>query len=587
MLLPTLAALVATLAVGSSEGDISDCATTNKTILDAPCQGYDCLLQYVQKDDGMFSWTDTGLRLNGTNDAVLPKNKKSWTGYVLNVTSQAWLTPQDFNFTPFGGVPRGHIWWHILVVIIPSNRRPGADQSFLYMTGGTNSPGPTGGVPDASSEDITVVSSVAMGTGLVGATLFQTPNQHMVFAADPLQKHRSEDAVIAFTWKRFVQDPTRVEWPLRLPMTKGGVKAMDAVQLFMKAHDGTVINSFAVAGASKRGWTTWTVGAVDPRVFTIVPIVMDELNFIQNIHHHFKAYGGWSFALNDYTELNFTRCLDHPNTAALMGIVDPINYADRYRPGLPKLVINSGMDEFLMPDNTRFWWDRMPEPKRFLMIPNAEHSEVTGILEILPDLATFLNRVVDSAGGSPAQQAASIPQFAQFRDSASGDITVVVDEGALPAGVALESVHVWHATTCNAERRDFRVVSLGWGPGGTSCLPCLGVKVKGLCPNLKVLWSKEALNETAPGTGTYVAHRDVPSGGRWTAFFVDVQFSSGTDGAEEEGEEDGERELLTPQQLGWPVLGKQTFEFTSEVSVIPDTYPFADCAGESCAGHLV
>ena len=46
------------------------------------------LLQYVQKEDGMFSWTDTGIRLNGTNDAVLPKNKASWIGYVLNVTSQ-------------------------------------------------------------------------------------------------------------------------------------------------------------------------------------------------------------------------------------------------------------------------------------------------------------------------------------------------------------------------------------------------------------------------------------------------------------------------------------------------------------------
>ena len=33
-----------------------------------------------------------------------------------------------------------------------------------------------------------------------------------------------------------------------------------------------------VAGASKRGWTTWTTAAVDKRVFAAVPIVMDMLS---------------------------------------------------------------------------------------------------------------------------------------------------------------------------------------------------------------------------------------------------------------------------------------------------------------------
>lgn len=54
------------------------------------------------------------------------------------------------------------------------------------------------------------------------------------------------------------------------------------------------LRRWIVAGASKRGWTTWLVGAVDPRVIGIVPLVMDELNFVQNIHHHYRAYGGWS-----------------------------------------------------------------------------------------------------------------------------------------------------------------------------------------------------------------------------------------------------------------------------------------------------
>lgn len=39
------------------------------------------------------------------------------------------------------------------------------------------------------------------------------------------------------------------------------------------------IEKFVVAGASKRGWTTWTTAAVDKRVIGAIPIVMDMANF--------------------------------------------------------------------------------------------------------------------------------------------------------------------------------------------------------------------------------------------------------------------------------------------------------------------
>ena len=108
------------------------------------------------------------------------------------------------------------------------------------------------------------------------------------------------------------------------------------------------VTQFGIAGASKRGWTTWTTSAVDERVIACMPVVMDDLNFNKNIHHHFRAYGGWSFALTDYYDLNFTQQVDNPNTQLLMDIVDPYQYMDKLP--MPKLVINAGMDEFFLPD---------------------------------------------------------------------------------------------------------------------------------------------------------------------------------------------------------------------------------------------
>merc|ERR1712179_732410 len=63
-----------------------------------PCKGYYCLKQYVDKPDSHYAWTDTGIRIDGFD----PLHIKKWTGYVLNFTSQQWLTPEDSSRS---------IWW--------------------------------------------------------------------------------------------------------------------------------------------------------------------------------------------------------------------------------------------------------------------------------------------------------------------------------------------------------------------------------------------------------------------------------------------------------------------------------------------
>ena len=115
--------------------------------------------------------------------------------------------------------------------------------------------------------------------GSLGVDLQQVPNQPTVFVADPTQKQRYEDAVIAWTWKTFVENPEDPTILLRLPMTKAAVKAMDTAVDFAAKNNYGNIKKFVVAGASKRGWTTWTTAAVDKRVYAAVPIVMVSFNY--------------------------------------------------------------------------------------------------------------------------------------------------------------------------------------------------------------------------------------------------------------------------------------------------------------------
>lgn len=163
-------------------------------------------------------------------------------GHFVNVTSQQWLTSEDTSRS---------VWWHVLCIIIPSNVQFHND-AFLWITGGNNADNIqnlTEWLPKPTDEDIIVSSYVAMETGTVGAALFQVPNEHMTFVADPKQQSRTEDAVIAFTWFQFVLNSTNLpnvnEWPLRLPMTKGAVRALDTITEFMEPR-GVNVSSFYV-----------------------------------------------------------------------------------------------------------------------------------------------------------------------------------------------------------------------------------------------------------------------------------------------------------------------------------------------------
>lgn len=82
-------------------------------------------------------------------------------------------------------------------------------------------------------------------------------------------------------------------------MTKAAVRALDTITAFTKQMPGvTPVERFVVAGASKRGWTTWTTAMVDKRVIAAVPIVAPVGNLVEALNIMWQSYGDWSFALN-------------------------------------------------------------------------------------------------------------------------------------------------------------------------------------------------------------------------------------------------------------------------------------------------
>lgn len=217
---------------------------------------------YVWKEDPEYSWFDTGKRIHGHNIG----RSNSYVGHILNMTSQRWLTDADTSMS---------LWWHYLVVIVPSNYDPStARNATLWITDGkNNNPDET---PNRFNYNMIIASELAMGTGLITGCLFQIPNENMVFSSDPEQKSRGEDAIIAFTWAHFLDNPEEPEWLVRLPMVKASVRAMDTITAYAaeKLHIKN-LDYYSVTGASKRGWTTWDVGAVDyksGRVAAIIPI---------------------------------------------------------------------------------------------------------------------------------------------------------------------------------------------------------------------------------------------------------------------------------------------------------------------------
>jgi PhoPQ-activated pathogenicity-related protein len=405
--------------------------------------------RYVAAPDPTYSWKVA---------RQLPA--EGVTATLIDLTSQTWLSDKEVEQP---------VWKHWLVVITPPTVT--SDTGFLYISGGRNDRTP----PAAPSPWLV---EAARDTNTVVAELRLVPNQPVVFKDDPARKPRTEDDFIAYTWKHYLETGDD-RWPARLPMTKAAVRAMDTITAFAASADGGnhKVGRFVVSGASKRGWTTWAAAMVDTRVTAIVPAVIDMLNVEPSFEHHYRAYGKYSEAVDDYVNQGVMEWIGTRQFRALMKIEEPYEYRDRLT--MPKFLVNASGDQFFLPDSSRFYFDQLKGEKHLRYVPNTSHGlEKSDAIE---SVEAFYSTVVK---GTPR------PDFTWTFEK-DGSIKVV-------SKVRPETVTLWQAT--NPDARNFRLDAIGPAYKPTVLSPS--------------------------GPNTWVARVERPAKG-WTAYFVELAFASG------------------------------------------------------------
>ena len=444
---------IRTLALVLAFGAAASCATTRSA--DIGPNPPNILAEYVAKPDPAYTY-----RLANTIEG------EGYTAYILEMTSQTWRTAEEVDKP---------VWKHWVNVIKPDEVK--SNVGLLFITGGSN----TEKMPRKVDP---MLVAFARGSGTVVTELRQIPSEPLVFAEEG--RKRTEDAIIAYTWDKFLKTGD-ASWPLRLPMTKGAVRAMDTVTAFMATPEAgnVTVDKFVVAGGSKRGWTTWTTAAVDAvgqkRVVAIAPFVIDMLNLRESFKHHYRAYGFWAPAVGDYTQMGLMDAMGKPRYDELMKIVEPYEYRGRLT--MPKYIVNSTGDQFFLPDSSQFYFDDLPGENYLRYVPNTDHG-LDGSDAPQSFLAWYNSIVYDRPR----------PRFSWTIEKDGAIVVKTVDK---PSQVLL-----WQAT--NPKARDFRKEKIG------------------------AAYTSTPLEDQ--GDGTYVARVPAPAQG-WTAYLVELTFPSGIEEA--------------------------------------------------------
>ena len=285
------------------------------------------LKEYVQNIDPAFKY-----------EIIDTSSSEKWTEYHIKMVSGSWLTDSEVNHTE---------WWHWITIIVPKDILE--TEALLFIGGGSSKDIE----PNKASQ---LLINAALETKSIIAEISNIPFQPLDFVDDS-KNDRYEDDLIAFGWKKFLENGAKdsdITWLARLPMTRAVVRAMDVIQEVTN-NININVEGFVVAGASKRGWTTWTTAVVDDRVIAIAPIVIDLLNVTPSFDHHWRCYGEWSPAIDDYVNEGITEWMGSREYDRLLEVVEPFSFIDQL--SIPKFLINATGDEFFVTDSWKFYWD--------------------------------------------------------------------------------------------------------------------------------------------------------------------------------------------------------------------------------------
>ena len=335
--------------------------TLNYTFLSN--EGYTSMEDYIESTKDEFSYEI---------EEIIYEDE--WTGYHIKMISGEWLDSKKVDQVE---------WWHYVDIIIPKNTQ--TSTGIMFIDGGVK------------EEDFFRLDSksaeYAIETKSVIVNVSNIPFQPINFL-DSEQESFYEDDLIAYAWNEFLKSGAKqkyTEWLPRFPMTRAVVRSMDLAQEITLQNDINV-KDFLVSGASKRGWTAWTTAAVDERIIAVAPLVIDLLNVVPSFENHYRSYGEFSPAVQDYVNYNIPDWMGTKEFKVLMSYVEPYSFLEKFT--MPKYIINAGSDEFFSTDSWRFYYEELPENKLIRYVPNANHSLSGEYLS--NDLVSFFHRIVNN-----------------------------------------------------------------------------------------------------------------------------------------------------------------------------------------------